>query len=145
MLQWIGPLVAAVACIAVQTASEPAAPPSPFEERGYYITFMRLPNRDLAAWKHIVDGVHDDGGNLLLRMDGRSIPFPQVPCHLELQAVFAMERSWCQPWPVVCPRGRGMKAQGTLTSAPFTDKLFQPLVLIFASRNMQQRPANLRR
>ena len=36
---------------------------------------------------------------------------------LELQAVFAMERSWCQPSPVVCPeRVRAMKVQGTLTS-----------------------------
>jgi hypothetical protein len=36
---------------------------------------------------------------------------------LELQAVFAMERSWCQPSPVVSPeRVRAMQVQGTLTS-----------------------------
>ena len=35
---------------------------------------------------------------------------------LELQAIFAMERTWCQPSPVVCPeRVRAMKAQGRLT------------------------------
>ena len=35
---------------------------------------------------------------------------------LDLQAIFAMERTWCQPSPVVCPeRVRAMKAQGTLT------------------------------
>jgi hypothetical protein len=35
---------------------------------------------------------------------------------LELQAVFATERTWCQPSPVVCPeRVRAMKFQGTLT------------------------------
>ena len=36
---------------------------------------------------------------------------------LELQAMFATERSWCQPSPVVCPeRVRAMKVQGMLTS-----------------------------
>jgi hypothetical protein len=35
---------------------------------------------------------------------------------LEIQAIFATERTWCQPSPVVCPeRVRAMKAQGTLT------------------------------
>src|SRR3954469_24035869 len=38
----------------------------PFTQRGYYITFMRMPTYDLADWKHIVDGIHDDGGNTLL-------------------------------------------------------------------------------
>lgn len=52
---------------------------SPFQERGYYITFMRMPTYDLAAWKQIVDGIHDDGGNLLLLWIGgafRSQKFP---------------------------------------------------------------------
>ena len=39
---------------------------SPFAQRGYYITFMRMPTYDLADWKHIVDNIHDDGGNTLL-------------------------------------------------------------------------------
>jgi hypothetical protein len=35
---------------------------------------------------------------------------------LDVQAIFAMERTWCQPSPVVCPdRVRAMKTQGTLT------------------------------
>jgi hypothetical protein len=38
----------------------------PFARRGYYITFMRMPTYDLADWKRIVDGIHDDGGNTLL-------------------------------------------------------------------------------
>ena len=38
----------------------------PFIQRGYYITFMRMPTYDLADWKKIVDGIHDDGGNTLL-------------------------------------------------------------------------------
>ena len=79
MIQLIGPLLAAVACTAVQTFSEAAAPQSPFQERGYYITFMRMPTFDLEDWKHIVDGIHDDGGNLLLLWMGgafRSQKFP---------------------------------------------------------------------
>src|SRR4051812_31674273 len=39
---------------------------SPFTRRGYYITFMRMPTYDLADWRRIVDGIHDDGGNTLL-------------------------------------------------------------------------------
>jgi hypothetical protein len=39
---------------------------SPFSQRGYYITFMRMPTYDLADWKRIVDGIKDDGGNTLL-------------------------------------------------------------------------------
>jgi hypothetical protein len=38
----------------------------PFAERGYYLTFMRMPTYDLADWKRVVDGVRDDGGNTLL-------------------------------------------------------------------------------
>jgi hypothetical protein len=38
----------------------------PFAQRGYSITFMRMPTYDLADWKRIVDGIHDDGGNTLL-------------------------------------------------------------------------------
>ena len=35
---------------------------------------------------------------------------------LEIQAIFATERTWCQPSPVVClERVRAMKAQGRLT------------------------------
>jgi hypothetical protein len=38
----------------------------PFVQRGYYITFMRMPTYDLADWRRIIDGIHDDGGNILL-------------------------------------------------------------------------------
>ena len=43
-----------------------AKPEGPFAQRGYYITFMRMPTYDLADWKAIVDGIRDDGGNTLL-------------------------------------------------------------------------------
>jgi hypothetical protein len=60
--------------------AEPSTDPqSPFQERGYYITFMRMPTYDLADWKRIVDCIHDDGGNLLLLWMGgafRSQKFP---------------------------------------------------------------------
>jgi hypothetical protein len=69
-----------VALLLAATPPTQAAPPqSPFRERGYYITFMRMPTYDLAAWKHVVDGIHDDGGNLLLLWMGgafRSKKFP---------------------------------------------------------------------
>jgi hypothetical protein len=39
---------------------------SQFAQRGYYITFMRMPTYDLDDWKKIIDGIHNDGGNTLL-------------------------------------------------------------------------------
>jgi hypothetical protein len=39
---------------------------SPFSQRGYYITFMRMPTYDLADWNRILDGIASDGGNTLL-------------------------------------------------------------------------------
>lgn len=70
-------------CFVLATVSaEPlaeASAESPFQERGYYITFMRMPTYELDDWKRIVDGIHDDGGNLLLLWMGgafRSRNFP---------------------------------------------------------------------
>src|ERR1051326_7304381 len=54
-------------------------PASPFAQRGYYITFMRMPTYGLAQWKQILDDIHADGGNLLLLWMGgafRSKRFP---------------------------------------------------------------------
>jgi hypothetical protein len=48
------------------SGSAPARDASPFAQRGYYITFMRMPTYDVADWRRIVDGIHDDGGNTLL-------------------------------------------------------------------------------
>ncbi len=61
------------------SVSAPARDASPFTQRGYYITFMRMPTYDLADWRRIVDGIHDDGGNTLLLWVGgafRSKKFP---------------------------------------------------------------------
>ncbi len=38
----------------------------PFAQRGYYITFMRMPTYNLADWRQIVNDIRDDGGNTLL-------------------------------------------------------------------------------
>jgi hypothetical protein len=43
-------------------AAEPA-PRASFSERGYYVTFMRMPTYDLAEWGHIVDDIRDDRRN----------------------------------------------------------------------------------
>lgn len=52
---------------------------SPFAERGYYITFMRMPTYGRAQWKQILDAIRADGGNLLILWMGggfRSRRFP---------------------------------------------------------------------
>lgn len=58
-------ILAALVVMAFPAADEPKAD-GPFAQRGYCITFMRMPTYDLADWKQIVDGIHDDGGNTLL-------------------------------------------------------------------------------
>ena len=55
---------------------------SPFAQRGYYITFMRMPTYDLADWKKIVDGIHDDGGNTLLLWVAGAFRSKKYPDHL---------------------------------------------------------------
>lgn len=65
--------------IAIPTRADAAGPESPFAQRGYYITFMRMPTYDLADWKPIIDGIHDDGGNLLLLWLGGSFRSKKFP------------------------------------------------------------------
>ena len=51
----------------------------PMAQRGYYITFMRMPTFGLAEWRRAIDGFHDDGANVLLLWMGggfRSKKFP---------------------------------------------------------------------
>src|SRR5438445_3220255 len=57
-------ILAALALLALP--SDDLKAEGPFAQRGYYITFMRMPTYDLADWKKIVDSIHDDGGNTLL-------------------------------------------------------------------------------
>jgi hypothetical protein len=52
---------------------------SPFTQRGYYITFMRMPTYDLADWKRIVNGIHEDGGNTLLLWIGGAFRSKKYP------------------------------------------------------------------
>jgi hypothetical protein len=69
----------ATASVVALASTDGATAETPFNDRGYYITFMRMPTYDLTTWKQIVDGIHDDGGNLLLLWMGgafRSKHFP---------------------------------------------------------------------
>jgi hypothetical protein len=73
-------VLAAVTLLTLPTPAEDDRPgQSPFAQRGYYITFMRMPTYDLADWRSIIDGIRDDGGDtLLLWVAGafRSSKFP---------------------------------------------------------------------
>ncbi len=56
-----------------------AEQPLPFAQRGYYMTFMRMPALGLGQWKEMVDCAREDGANtLILWMAGafRSKKFP---------------------------------------------------------------------
>ena len=70
--------LAALAVLAVLAADNPKAD-GPFAQRGYYITFMRMPTYDLDDWKKIVDGLHDDGGNTLLLWVGGAFRSKKYP------------------------------------------------------------------
>lgn len=59
----------------------PAAekPAEVFAQRGYYMTFMRMPTYGLPQWKQMLDCIQADGGNLLILWMGggfRSKKFP---------------------------------------------------------------------
>lgn len=77
--------------------SASAATP-PFAQRGYYMTFMRMPAFGLAEWKQIVDCIHEDGGNMLLLWTAggfRSKRFPETWAynrdHKNIEADFVRE------------------------------------------------------
>jgi hypothetical protein len=57
-----------------------AGPEKPyFEQRGYYITFMRSPLFTLAVWKDILNGVKADGGNLVILWMAGAFPSRKFP------------------------------------------------------------------
>jgi len=71
---------------------------SPFAQRGYYMTFMRMPAFGLAEWKRIVDCIHQDSGNTLLLWTAggfRSRQFPETweynADHKNVQADFVRD------------------------------------------------------
>jgi hypothetical protein len=72
-LTFVALLLLASSCLAS------AGDASPFAQRGYYITFMRMPTYDLADWKRIVDGIHSDGGNTLLLWIGGAFRSKKYP------------------------------------------------------------------
>src|SRR5687768_1529112 len=71
---------------------------SPFAQRGYYMTFMRMPAFGLVEWKQIVDCIEEDGGNTLLLWTAggfRSKQFPETWAynsdHKNVQSDFVRE------------------------------------------------------
>jgi hypothetical protein len=65
--------------VALPLAADGAKPEGPLAQRGYYITFMRMPTYDLADWERIVDDIHDDGGNTLLLWVGGAFRSKKYP------------------------------------------------------------------
>ena len=74
----VNSILAALAVMSLPATAGPKAD-GPFAERGYYITFTRMPTYDLADWKKIVDGIHDDGGNTLLLWVGGAFRSKKYP------------------------------------------------------------------
>ena len=78
-------LAVAVLLTLAPPAADEAKADGPFAQRGYYITFMRMPTYDLADWKT------DRGRHPRRRrqhapaLGGRGVPLEEVPDHLEVQ------------------------------------------------------------
>jgi hypothetical protein len=75
----IAALIGACLFAAFPPPADEAKPAGPFAQRGYYITFMRMPTYDLADWKRIIDGIRDDGGNTLLLWVGGAFQSKKFP------------------------------------------------------------------
>ncbi len=71
-------MLALLAVLATPVEDDPGVV-GPFAQRGYYLTLMRMPTYDLADWKRIVDGIHDDGGNTLLLWVGGAFRSRKYP------------------------------------------------------------------
>ena len=77
--QFISTTTSAAAALALPTRGFGAAATPVFQQRGYYLCFMRMPTFGLAVWQEILDGAADDGANtIILWMGGafRSKKFP---------------------------------------------------------------------
>jgi hypothetical protein len=74
----MNPILATLILLAPPTSCG-APDASPFAQRGYYITFMRMPTYDLADWKNIVDDIHEDAGNILLLWVGGAFRSNKYP------------------------------------------------------------------
>jgi hypothetical protein len=79
-------LALAMTVLVLPPRARPAAATPPptenskaFAQRGYYITFMRMPTFGLAEWKGAVDGMREDGANLLLLWMGGGFRSRQFP------------------------------------------------------------------
>jgi len=77
----------------LSSVAEPA-----FTQRGYYMTFMRMPAFGLVEWKQIVDCIQEDSGNTLLLWTAggfRSKQFPETWAynadHRNVQSDFVRE------------------------------------------------------
>jgi hypothetical protein len=44
-----------------------------FQQRGYYLCFMRMPTVGLAVWKEILDGAADDEANTIILWMGNAL------------------------------------------------------------------------
>src|SRR4051794_11706637 len=72
-------ILTVLAVLSLPAAGDGRGPVAPFVQRGYYITFMRMPTYDLADWNRIVDDIHDDGGNILLLWMGGAFRSKKYP------------------------------------------------------------------
>src|SRR5688500_14333567 len=62
---FVGGCTAALAAGVLGGGAAAAEVPGGFEQRGYYLTFRRMPTYGLVAWKRTVDLFATDGINLL--------------------------------------------------------------------------------
>lgn len=106
--QFLTRAAAGAAALAVARAARPADAPA-FRDRGYYLTFMRMPTFGLPQWKQIVDCVVADGGNLLLLWTAGAFRSKKFPVTWKYNADHENVRSDFVRDLIRYARGRGVR------------------------------------
>src|SRR5688572_10460122 len=108
-------LIGVVILMSATMAGSGAAAESPFRFRGYYMTFMRMPNMGLPEWKAMVDCIQEDGGNTLLLWMGGGFRSKQFPITWKYNADHKnVERDFAREL-IDYAHGRGVRVMLCLT------------------------------
>ena len=77
--EFITTTVVATSTLAVSSPGFGAEPKASFQQRGYYLCFMRMPTFGLAVWKEILDGAAEDGANTIILWMGGAFRSKKLP------------------------------------------------------------------
>ena len=77
--KFLATTTAATAVLALPMVGGGANAQPVFQQRGYYLCFMRMPTFGLAVWKEILDDAAADGANTIILWMGGAFRSKQFP------------------------------------------------------------------